>query len=108
MAPDDAIKKLNELGKKVIASDKRLYDALRPYFDSVDEVEKYIIKCLRKLTTRRMLLRVQWYVELAEHINKAREARPALPLIFLMAMAENTIRYPLSKAKARSSGFPRS
>ncbi|MDP6625895.1 MAG: hypothetical protein QGG87_05530, partial [Nitrospinota bacterium] len=48
----------------------------------------FIKKCLKRLKTRRMLLRAQWYVEIADGQEKVRQSRPSLRLIFLMAMAE--------------------
>jgi len=90
---DSAIKKaFKDADEKIqqgILSDNDLYGVLQPCFASKSDARDFVKKCLTNIKTRRMLLRVQWYTELADDIVKVREGRPALRLIFLMAMAEH-------------------
>lgn len=74
--------------KKGLIVDKGLNDFLKPIFPVDDERHDFIKNCLRKIGTRRMLLRAQWYTEIADDQEKVRQSRPALSLIFLMALAE--------------------
>jgi len=78
---DDAV-------KKQLLVDKGLNDFLKSIFPIETERQKFIQKCVRKIKTRRMLLRAQWYTEMANDQENVRQNRPALKLIFLMALAE--------------------
>ncbi|MBI1755210.1 hypothetical protein HY250_04315 [Candidatus Azambacteria bacterium] len=78
--------------KKGLIEDKDLNDFLSPFFDSATERKKFIQKCLLKLKTRRMLLRTQWYAEIADGLDVVRSNRPALQIIFLMSLAEGVAR----------------
>lgn len=89
------IKKLLQLAdkavKKGILEDEELHQFLSPYVPVKENRNKFIKSCLRKMKTRRMLLRLHWYSQLADDIDKAKQARPALQIIFLMAMAEGLV-----------------
>lgn len=103
METKDPLKKLDRLAKSSIANDPKLLNLLINYFSDIYEVKIFVKKCLKKLKTRRMLLRVKWYIELASLIRRSRDKRPALPLIFLMAMAESIARSILPNKKAKTS-----
>lgn len=94
--------KLDEAAKRSISQDDQLHTLLVPYYPDTTQRNRFISSCLRKLTTRRMLLRLQWYVELSEHIQSARDSRPALPIVFLMAMAEGVTQSSLTAATKKS------
>lgn len=68
--------------------DKKLHDFLKPVFTDDIGRKDFIKKCLKKSATKRMLLRAQWYTEIADGQEKVKRDRPALRLIFLMALAE--------------------
>lgn len=65
------------------------------YFSNKDEASRFLKKCLKKLSTYRMMLRVKWYSDIANGMPKVSDARPALQIVFLMALAESiaTRRY---------------
>ena len=94
----DAHKILNKAIKKGLEIDPGLHKFLNPIFNDVQGRHKFIKKCLRTLKARRMLLRAQWYTEIAEHQSKMKYGRPALRIIFLMSMAES-----LAKARTNST-----
>ncbi len=71
-----------------LLKDPDLHDFLEPVFPTFELRETFIARCLRKISTRRMLLRAQWYIEIADDQEKVRQSRPALRLIFLMSLAE--------------------
>lgn len=104
MLSNHSLERLDFLAKKSIESDPRLHQLLLPFFLNDREVGSFVHQCLKKMKTRRMLLRVQWYDELANLIRQARDKRPALPLIFLMAMAESTARALLPASTERKIG----
>src|SRR3989338_7487978 len=93
----ESIKKLNKLVAKGIFSDKELHRFLQPFFLGAKEGEVFIKKCLNRLKTHRMLLRLQWYVEIADDMSKVKQSRPALNLIFLMALAESIAKQRIGK-----------
>lgn len=72
----------------MLHEDTELHNFLNPVFATEHGRKKFIGNCLKRITTRRMLLRAQWYVEIADDQEKVRQNRPALRLIFLMALAE--------------------
>ncbi len=88
---DDLWKQLEEEAKKSILSDKDLHTFLSRYIPDVDDRNRFIKACLRKKKTRRMLLRLQWFSQIADDLTKVKEARPALQFIFLMALAEGIV-----------------
>ena len=89
--------KLNQLITKGIFVDPGPNWLLTPFFAGRKEREDFIQKCLARLKTRRMLLRVQWYVEIADGVGKVKQNRPALNLIFLMAFAESIAKQRTGK-----------
>ncbi len=88
---DKLLKELDQAAKKGILEDEELHQFLSLYIPIEEERNKFIRNCLRKMKTRRMLLRLHWYSQLADDIDKAKQSRPALQIIFLMAMAEGLV-----------------
>lgn len=103
------LKKLSDLAKQGISEDVALKTVLRPFFQNNANTQNFVNQCLKKIKTRRMLLRLQWFLEIADDIEKIRADRPALRLIFLMALAEGTanqnLRSNLNSAKAINEFF---
>ena len=95
---DSDFKKIDEAFKAEILADPALHKFLEPEIPNESERASFIKRCLKKLTARRMLLLAQWYIELADHQSKVRESRPALNIIFLIAMSE-----AVAKMKTRNS-----
>ena len=85
-------RKISGAVKKELTENADLNNFLNPFFDSETDRKKFIKRCLIKLKTRRMLLRTQWYTEIADGLNKVRSNRPALQIIFLMSLAEGVAR----------------
>lgn len=71
-----------------MVGDSRLHNYFQTYFSSDGERNTFIEKCFKRITTRRMLLRINWYGEIADGQEKVRRNRPALQIIFLLALAE--------------------
>lgn len=82
------LKKIDDLAKQILLKDRGLNNFLKSDFPVISDRRNFVKKCLKKLKTRRMLLRAQWYLEIADDQVKVRQNRPALQLIFLMALAE--------------------
>ncbi len=74
----DLWKKLKNLAKKELVEDKDLNTFLTPFFDSKTATKNFIKICLKNKKTRRMMLRAQWYAEIADGLDRARNNRPAL------------------------------
>jgi hypothetical protein len=86
-----------------ILADQELRSFLLPYFSNDSrQVVSFVQKSIKRNTTRRMLLGLQWYADIADSIEKIRANRPALKLIFLMAMVEGAALYPRKYRKYRS------
>ncbi len=85
---DELFEKIDRQAKSSIENDASLNELLVGYLESPDAVREFIKRCLKNQSTREMLLRVQWYTELTHSIGTVRPGRPALQLIFLIAMAE--------------------
>lgn len=85
-------RKIDIAVKKELTENAGLNNFLSPFFDSEVDRKKFIKRCLVKLKTRRMLLRTQWYAEIADGLNVVRSSRPALQIIFLMSLAEGVAR----------------
>lgn len=85
-------RKLSIAVKKGLIEDKDLNNFLNPFFDSKIATKNFIKQCLKKLKTRRMMLRAQWYAEIADGLGRVRNNRPALQIIFLMSLAEGVTR----------------
>jgi len=85
--------------KKELLVDIRLNNFLRSVFPNLIERRVFIGKCLKKLTTRRMLLRAQWYTEIADDMDKIRRNRPALKIVFLFGLAESIVKFRLKNKK---------
>lgn len=86
MTMDDSLEKLDKLARDSILEDAELKKLLSPALGN--ETDTFIKGCLRKIKTRRALLRLQWLSEIAEGMENVKENRPALKLVFLMALAE--------------------
>jgi len=93
----DGFKKIDELFKREILVDKKLHNLLQPFFTTEKERGEFIKKCLTQIRTRRMLLRLQWFSEVADDLEKIKANRPALKLIFVMAMAEGLTKQEFGK-----------
>lgn len=98
------IKKLNEHTKKLSTQDKELLVFWSKHFSNEEGTSVFIQNCLRKLSTRRMMLRVKWYVDIADGMSKVRDNRPALQVVFLVALAEAIARRKLTKKQANTMG----
>jgi hypothetical protein len=93
-------KRWGEIDKQVKAGlvvDTRLNNFLKPVFPDINERRNFIKMCLKKTKTRRMLLRAQWYTEIADDQEKVRNNRPALKIIFLMGLAEAVTKTRVGK-----------
>jgi|GEM_PF-2351415 len=66
----DLLKKLEATVKQDLPEDSNLNNFLRPFFSLESDRRYFIKKCLVKMQTRRMLLRAQWYSEIADGLNK--------------------------------------
>ena len=91
-ATKKAFREMDKAAVKSIFADKNIHRLLQPFFTENKEKDEFIRKCLAHLKTRRMLLHVQNYVEIADGMEKVKPGRPALNLIFLMALAESVAR----------------
>lgn len=104
-----SLKKLSDMAKQGIARDPELLKLLRPFFSNQKEVQDFINQSLEKIKTKRMLLRLQWFSEIADDFEKIRANRPALKLIFLMSLAEGVanqnLRSNLNSTKAVEEFF---
>jgi len=88
--------KIDELTKQGLLVDRELNFFLEPVFPNTVERVTFIRRCLKKLKTRRMLLRAQWYTHIADDQEKVRNNRPALKIIFLIALAEAVTKMRIS------------
>lgn len=79
---------LRKASARGLLSDRGLHNFLRPELSDTKVRTDFIKKCLIKMKTRRMLLRAQWYTEIADDQEKVRNNRPALKIIFLIGLAE--------------------
>lgn len=77
--------------KKVLDRERihspELKDLISFCFSDETEVEKFSAKCLEKKRTRRMLNRLQWFVELSDF-----QEYDSVRILFLIAMAETNIK----------------
>lgn len=85
-------RKIDNQVKKALVGDKELSNLLVPFFESNSDSKQFIRKCLKKRKTRRMLLRTQWYSQIADGLDVVKDNRPALQIIFLMSLAEGVAR----------------
>lgn len=99
-----SFKKLDEHTKRFLEKDKSLSNFWSKYFSNKYETGLFIKNSLRKLLTRRMMLRVKWYVDIADGMPKVRDSRPALQVVFLVALAESVARRKFTKKQADSLG----
>ncbi|MDB5204919.1 MAG: hypothetical protein JWP09_947 [Candidatus Taylorbacteria bacterium] len=88
MATSSIWKPVEDATRQALVEDTELHQFLTPLLADKEERKKFIKKCLRKLKTRRMLLRAQWYLDIADDQELVRQNRPALKIIFLIALAE--------------------
>ncbi len=84
--------KIDKVVKVGLAKDRDLNNFLNPFFVSELKTNVFIKQCLKKLKTRRMMLRTQWYAEIADGLDVVKSSRPALQIIFLMSLAEGVAR----------------
>ena len=101
---DVSIKKMDKRVKQVLIQDKSLLSFWARYFSSKNDASIFIQNCLKKLMTRRMMLRVEWYVNIADNMPKIQENRPALQIVFLIAIAESIARKRFTKEQANGLG----
>lgn len=90
--------------REQIANSDEYIDFYRPFFSSRNETRKFLYKCLQKITTRRMMLRVVWYVDIADQMPKVKQGRPSLQIAFLISMAEQIARRRYTKTQANRLG----
>jgi len=98
------MEKINEKTKQFLAQDKSLLIFWSKYFISENEASFFIQNCFKRLLTRRMVLRVKWYVDIANEMPKVQDSRPALQVVFLVALAENIARRKHTKKQADALG----
>lgn len=96
-------KPIKELWREEVRKDKDLFDFLRHFFSSDNETQIFINRCVKKLKIRRMLLRLQWYIQIADDIELIKLHRPSLQIIFLMSAAEGVIKTVFNKPKSEQS-----
>ena len=99
---DISLKKMDEHVKKVIAQESLPF--WLQYFPTQADASDFIKNCLKKFLTRRMMLRTEWYVEIADKMPKIHDSRPALQVIFLVALAEGIARRRFTKKEADDMG----
>lgn len=92
------------LAIKEIASNPKLFILLDPHFDNDVKTKLFIKECLKKITTRRSLLRLQWFSEIADGMEEIKGNRPALKLVFLMALAEGVATKRIGLSASREMG----
>ncbi len=97
-------KESKENVKKSLMNDKELFCFYNKYFSSKDETTSFIEKCLNKLYTHRMMLRVKWYTDIADEMSKVKNSRPALQISFLVALAESIARRRHTKKEVNNLG----
>lgn len=90
-------RKIDNAVKKELSENKDLNDFLGPFFDSELNRREFIKKCLKKQKARQMLLRTQWYSEIADGLDVIKSNRPVLQIIFLMSLAEGVVRLRINK-----------
>ena len=87
------LEELEKVIKREILYDPELRVLLLPFFENDEKAtHQFIFRCLRRMTTRRMLLRTQWFCELADGMGKVKTHRPALQLMFLIFLAEGVVK----------------
>ncbi|KKR47091.1 MAG: hypothetical protein UT82_C0003G0005 [Parcubacteria group bacterium GW2011_GWB1_40_14] len=90
---DDFRATAEELNKYLRARRKdSLLKLLKPFFSSEKTTEIFLDDAFKISGARGMLLRLDWYIELAEIVETLRPDRPSLRLIFLLATAESIMR----------------
>jgi|SRR3989338_2579710 len=97
---DISIRKANKHIKQMLAQDKSSLSFWSRYFPTRNDASDFMKNCLKKLLTRRMMLRTEWYVEIADKMPKIHDSRPALQVIFLVALAESIARRRFTKRQA--------
>jgi hypothetical protein len=91
---ENQFKKIDELTKAHLTTDSDLNFLLEPLFPEEKIRQDFIKNCLKKIKTRRMLLRMWWYIEIANDMSMVKN-RPALQIVFLVAMTEGVTRLGL-------------
>ena len=94
---DISIRKANKHMKQMLAQDESSLSFWLKYFPTRNDASNFIRKCLRKLLTQRMMLIAEWYVNIADNMPKIHDSRPALQLIFLIALAEGVAKRRFTK-----------
>ncbi len=95
-------KQIDDSVKQELMVNPELNTFLEPVFLKPTERTDFIKNCLKKTKTRRMLLRSQWYTQIADDQEKVRNNRPALKIIFLMALAESVTKLRIGTNKIGS------
>lgn len=106
MTKDAAWRALDNAIKRSIVDHNELHDFLLPYFrHDLPMVTRFITKCVKKSKTKRMVLRLHWYGDLATKVDQIEPGRPAIPLIFLLALAEGLEKTAQNKEKDDSNSL---
>src|SRR3989344_5505486 len=103
-----SLKELDKHTKKVLAQDPESILFWSKYFSGKEEAILFIKNCLKKLLNRRMMLRTEWYVGIADSMPKIRDSRPALQVIFLVSLAEGLAGARSTKRQANNLGSQKS
>jgi len=97
-------KAVDSVFKNDILNDVGLLEFWRNYFASREEALEFVKTCLKKLSTRRMMLRVKSYVDISDNMPLVKKGRPALQVIFLMALAEGVATLKMTKFESIKLG----
>lgn len=89
--------------KKALKMDKELITFFTKHLGNDEKASVlFITKCLKKTMTRRMMLRTHWYAKLSDKMDSVEPGRPALSLVFLLALAEGVEKLAQNKDKQDS------
>ena len=88
MPVNDKWKVLTKAINMELLHDPDLHTFLKPIFPQEKDRFAFIKRAHRKLKTKRMLNHAHWYLTMADGQEKIAPGKPALKLIFLMALAE--------------------
>ena len=96
---------LDKITCEGLKQDLDIFNFWKRFFNSDKETHGFINSCVdRKIISRRMMLRAQWYSEIADGMAVVRRGRPALQVIFLMSIAEGLIKLSSSKIEIKGKG----
>lgn len=75
-----------------ISKDKVLISIIQPFLEKDEDPKGFIVKSLENRKGRSIILRLKWFLEIANGIEEIKPGRPALKLIFIMALIEGVSR----------------